>query len=62
MSYTYKYVKSGTPPYLKQEILLAEDASTSALPTDAPVGSIAYTPSLSHIWMWDGESWVEIGE
>ena len=46
-------------PWKYKEIMLK--TSSVAIPTDVPVGSVAYTADLSYIALFDGENWVQIG-
>lgn len=55
----YKIIQNGPTPWHRQEVLMKD--KTVELPTDLPVGSIAYTADGSYITVWDGENWVEWG-
>ena len=44
---------------LKREILM-DDADVE-LPTDVPIGSVAYTADLTYLAIWDGDEWKQVG-
>lgn len=55
----YTFVTNGPTPWNRREILVKDSSVT--LPTDVPVGSIAYTADMSYMAQFDGEAWQEIG-
>ena len=44
----------------KSEWLIDSDSDLSGIPDVAP-GSVAYTPDLSYMAMYDGDTWHQIG-
>lgn len=52
-------VQNGPTKWHRQELLMT--SADDELPTDVPVGSVAYTADLSYMAMFDGTEWVQIG-
>lgn len=55
----YVYVNNGLPRWQRCDLLIKD--STVTLPTNVPVGSVAYTADLSYMAIFDGTNWTQIG-
>lgn len=53
----YVVINTGAKPWEPQEIMKLNDSAE--LPTDVPVGSVAYKADLSYMAMFDGTEWVQ---
>ncbi len=55
----YVVVNTGAESWERQELLMKNSSVT--LPTDVPVGSVAYTPDGSYFAVFDGTDWNQFG-
>lgn len=61
MSYTIVRVNDEPNSAQLKEIIIDASTDVSALPTDVADGSSAYTKDLSHIYLFKGGAWTEVG-
>lgn len=60
---SYSIVRINDEPNSAQfkELIIDAPADVSTLPTDVADGSRAYTKDLSHIYLFKGGAWTEVG-